>query len=87
MLSFNHNSYNVKFSTNSAAAIIDRIERAVVGVDKDLVILASLLLAIGKSSPDAISDPKRLRSILDSLSEHLAWILSLPEEIDPKTAN
>ena len=82
-----YESYSVRFSSNKAAEVIERMEKSVLGVDRDLVILSALVLAIGKSDPDAIQNSQRLGSLLASLSEHLAWIISLPTEIDQKKAN
>ena len=82
-----HEIYSVKCSNRDVSAVISRIERAVLGVDRDLIIVAALVLAIGLSDHDILKSDERLRSTLDSLSDHLCWLVGLSPEVKPEEAN
>ena len=80
-----YESYNIKVSTSELADIVSRMERSVLGADRDLIIIAALTLAIGKSDPELIKDDVKFRNTLDSLSHHLCWIITLPTELPTGT--
>lgn len=80
-------TYSVKFANSDISSVMGRLERAVLGVDRDLVIVASLILAIGLSDHEILKNDERLRATVDSLSDHLCWLVRMPQESNLKDGN
>ena len=80
-------TYDVKFSKGALTDVITRLERGLVGIDRDLQIMAALSLAVGLSDPTIMRDPTRFSNMLNNLSQYLCWAIQLPETIDSSKAN
>ena len=49
------------------------MENATVGVKRDLVIMASIALALGKSDPEIVEDTERFHLAMDSISQAICF--------------
>ena len=80
-------SYDVRYSKTALSEVIKRLEHSLLGVDRDLQIMASLSLAIGLSDPTLLKEPDKFSNMLNNLSRYLCWAVQLPEEIEADKAN
>jgi hypothetical protein len=84
-------SYPVQYSNQDIAECISKLEDAVLGADRDLVIVSLVVFAMCLSDPDLAKDSKRFQDALDSVSNHMCWVLQsgspTAPKIDPKMMN
>lgn len=84
-------SYPVQYSNQEIAATIARIEDVTVGEDRDLVVVALVVMAMCLMDPDLSKDSTRFQDALDSVSQHICWVLQAGSptapKIDPKLMN
>ncbi len=84
-------NYPVQYSNQEIAETIAKIEDVIIGEDRDLVIVALMVFAMCLSDPDLAKDPTRFQDALDSVSNHMCWVLQsgspTAPKIDPKLMN
>ena len=80
-------SYPVNFSSAAIADVAALIETATKTVDRDLLLVTLIVMLLCISDPDIAQEEERLRNALDSVSDHICWVLSTRPETDPGKLN
>ena len=62
-----------QFSNEQLAEAVRRMENATIGIKRDLVIMASIALALGKSDPEIVEDTERFHLAMDSISQAICF--------------
>lgn len=78
-------TYDTSFSNTEIALTIARIERATVGINKDLLIATLLVYVLCLSDPRIAEDEARLKHSVGALSRQMGFIIA-PSQ-DPKEWN
>jgi hypothetical protein len=71
--------------------MIARLEDASIGYDRDLVVVALVAYALCLQDPDLSRNATRFQDALDSVSNHICWVLQGASvgnpNLDPKLMN
>ena len=82
----NYDTYTAQFTNEQLAEVVRRMENSTVGVKRDLVIMASIALALGKSDPEIMSDMGRFHLAMDSISQAICFNVTM-KGVDLKDMN
>ena len=80
-------SYVVQFSNMDIATTLNALENSVYGIDRDLATIAMLTYILKTADPKMNNDDKRLFNGIESVLQHIGWIITLPDKQDPKDMN
>lgn len=84
-------SYPVQFQNKDVSDTIAAIENAVIGLDRELVIVALVAYALCLQDPALATNSRKLQEALDNVSSHMCWVLQGADmgmsNIDPKMMN
>ena len=83
----NYITYSTAFTNTEITSAIAAIESATLGMNRDLLIVASMVLVLCLSDPSIIQDAGRLRNAIDNLSHQICFVVSGTDKIDPKDMN
>ena len=82
-----YETYDTYYSLQEIARVVDKLDRALKGEDRGLVIATLLVYVLTVSDPDMAKNPQQLILATKNLSEHICFLTSMPLKIDPKDAN
>ena len=82
-------SYPVSFSNRDVVKVVNLLEGVTLEIERDLLITALLTYAIGLQDPDIFEDGSRFQDTLDSVGQHICWVLTSgnTNPVDPKDYN
>lgn len=69
-------TYATSYTKEQIAHIIGRIERAVYGEERDLVIVSCIIMSLCLSDPDITKDEERFHNAVADISQQIGWVLT-----------
>ncbi|MGE3341537.1 MAG: hypothetical protein AB7J46_06610 [Candidatus Altimarinota bacterium] len=73
-----YETYQTSYTNEELSEVIRKMEYATMGIERDLVIVGAIALALGKSDPDIFDDTDRFNDALDSVSQAVCFNISAP---------
>ena len=80
-------TYNTKHTNTDIGSIVAKIEKATIGIDRDLLIASLVAMTICLSDPSITDDESRFRQAVEKISQEVCYAVAIGQKVDQKDFN